>query len=243
MLNLQNLDQKWQENKKDKPLTFLPDVNLSLFERRLIIEFEEFCISKGYSYLSIPSIVPKTCYQKQGTVDPEKVFGFGDYRLTGSAEQRILESFSNQTILSNLKIVSTNQCFRNELEYVELLRLAEFKKVEQFGFLTSSTAALITFDEFLNNSIAFLKKYKIEYRVIDETETDQGYHHKKYDIQIKTNLFGWIETHSRSYFEKEQTKRFNISGAEYTVSCTGIASPRILIPFLEKNKTLKWKHQ
>lgn len=233
LLSSQNSDQK---SLKKNVETFNPSSKVSLLERYLIREFEETCIEKGYEHLSIPSIVPVECYQKQGTIDPNKVFGFGDYRLTGSAEQRILERFSNQRIDSDLKIVSTNQCFRKEKEFVPLLRLAEFKKVEQFGFLTSSTSAAITFDEFLNNALSFLEKYKIEHRVVDETDTDEGYHHKKFDIQIKTKMFDWIESHSCSYFEKEQTKRFNISGAEYTVSCTGIASPRILIPFLEREK-------
>lgn len=215
-------------------MTFKPNFEISLLERNLIHEFETLCLNKGYKYLSIPSLVPKECYIKQGSIDENKVFGFGDYRLTGSAEQGILEYFSGQEVLRNLKIVSTNQCFRNEDVYTPLLRLAEFKKVEQFGFLTTSTAAEITFNEFLYNSTEFLETHGIQYRIVDETETDDGYHQKKFDIQINTKTFGWIESHSCTLFGKEQTRRFSIRGAEYTVSCTGIASPRILIPFIEK---------
>ena len=79
----------------------------------------------------------------------------------------------------------------------------------------------------------------IKYRVVDVTDRDPGYHIKKYDIEIETKQFGWMETHSCSYFGTEQSKRFNITGANHTISNTGIASPRILIPFIEdENKSV-----
>ena len=56
---------------------------------------------------------------------------------------------------------------------------------------------------------------------------------KKYDIEVKTKQYGWMETHSCTYFGEEQSKRFEITGATHTISNTGIASPRILIPFIE----------
>jgi seryl-tRNA synthetase len=88
------------------------------------------------------------------------------------------------------------------------------------------------------NQIGFLKNNNIEYRLVDVTNTDKGYHKKKVDIEIFTKKYGWLETHSCSYFGDEQVKRFDIKGNIHTLSNTGVASPRILIPFLEKdNKT------
>lgn len=64
-------------------------------------------------------------------------------------------------------------------------------------------------------------------------DTDEGYHHVKYDIEVKTEQYGWMETHSCSYFADEQVKRFGIEGGVHTISNTGLASPRVLIPFIE----------
>ena len=50
-----------------------------------------------------------------------------------------------------------------------------------------------------------------------------------------THQYGWLETHSCTYFKDEQTKRLGISGGLHTISNTGIASPRILVPFIERN--------
>ena len=74
------------------------------------------------------------------------------------------------------------------------------------------------------------------YRLQDVTKTDPGYHKRKIDIEVWTEQYGCLETHSCSYFGEEQTKRYNIKGATYTVSNTGIAVPRILIPIIEKRK-------
>ena len=56
-----------------------------------------------------------------------------------------------------------------------------------------------------------MDKYNIEYRVVDVTKLDFGYHVKKYDIEVKTKQYGWLETHSCSYFGEEQSKRFGRS--------------------------------
>lgn len=88
----------------------------------------------------------------------------------------------------------------------------------------------------LENSLLFLKRHNIEYRLVDTTERDEGYHKLKYDIEVLTKEYGWLETHSCTYFGEEQSKRFGITGATHTISNTGIASPRILVPFIEKEK-------
>jgi uncharacterized membrane protein (UPF0182 family) len=63
-----------------------------------------------------------------------------------------------------------------------------------------------------------------------------GYHVFKKDVEVHTEAYGWIETHSYTYFGYEQVKRHDIRGDVHTISNTGLASPRILIPFLEKMK-------
>jgi len=116
-------------------------------------------------------------------------------------------------------------------------RLREFLKLEQFVFTTEPYAAK-NFDLILELATNFLNDHGIEHRVVEVTTRDEGYHVKKVDVEVMTKTYGWMETHSCSYFGTEQTKRFNITHPMVkeivTLSNTGIASPRILIPFLER---------
>jgi len=212
--------------------TFLPDLRISKLEYELFKEFETVMENKGYQYISVPSIVPISCYVNQNVVPLDRVLFRNNVGLTSSAEQGILNRFSGQTI-KELKLFTNNQCFRIESNYDSLKTLLEFKEIKQFAFLESEISALDTFDEFLINALEFLEKQNIKIRTINSTEKDKNYHIKKINIEVFTETFGWMKTHSCCYFEKEQSKRFNITGAEFTVSCTGIASPRILIPIIE----------
>ena len=57
------------------------------------------------------------------------------------------------------------------------------------------------------------------------------------------------ETHSATSFLEFQARRLNIrykwedwkNHYCYTINCTAIASPRILIPLIENNQTSDWK--
>lgn len=210
------------------------DFELSKLEYELFQEFAEMLLKKGYKYLSLPSAGSWEVIEKQETVTKEYSLGIDERQaLFGSAEQGFLEYFMNQEVTEELKMFSMNECFRNEQQLNGLVRLREFKKLEQFCFCKQQNAEKY-FQELLKNSTDFLEKYQIEYRIVDKTKEDEGYHIKKYDIEVKTKQFGWMETHSCTYFGNEQTKRLNISGGLHTISNTGIASPRILIPFIER---------
>lgn len=116
-------------------------------------------------------------------------------------------------------LFSFNECFRNEKSLDVLERLREFKKLEQYCFCKKENADKC-FDELLNNSIEFLKQHNIKYRVVDKTNNDIGYHIKKYDIEVFTKKYGWMETYSCTYFGDEQAKRLNIKGGFHTISNT-----------------------
>lgn len=211
---------------------FFPDFEISNLEKELFDRFEIFIKNKGFQYLSVPSLITKETYERQNIVPWEKVFKINsEHALAGSAEQAILQYFTGKKVISQL-IYAKNQCFRSEPEYEGLKRLKEFIKLEQFVFCEEKDWK-DRFDLILTNATTFLNEYDIEYRVIDANK-DPGYHIKKFDIEVQTRSYGWLETHSCSYFGEEQTKRFNISGATHTLSNTGIASPRILVPFLER---------
>jgi len=210
------------------------DFELSLLEKKLFIEFEDMLDSKGFRYLSIPSLTRWNSFERQGIEDIIKSLSVDHiHNLSGSAEQGILQYFSDSYVESQL-IYSKNQCFRHEnYGYEELKRCKEFVKLEQFCFCLEPDWKN-NFNLLLSNAISFLDRHNIEYRVVDVSKLDLGYHIKKYDIEVKTKQYGWLETHSCTYFGEEQSKRFGITGATHTISNTGIASPRILIPFIER---------
>lgn len=210
---------------------------LSKLEKMILDDFSKRLEENDFQYLSIPTGVSLDAILKQDVVGPEGTFYIDDsHCLAGSAEQGILEYFENSTV-EPIKIYARNQCFRKEDEYKDLIHLKEFTKIEQFCFCNKDDWEE-NFELLLNNAEEFLIDYGIEYRIIDVTNTDNGYHIKKNDIEIYSKQHGWVETHSCSYFGEEQTKRFNISGATHTISNTGIATPRILIPFIENEDLL-----
>jgi seryl-tRNA synthetase len=210
------------------------DKKLSKLEKHLFDKFCELLENRGFEYLSIPSIVTKETYTRQDTIPVEKVIQVGeDQYLAGSAEQGILEYFTGQHLEESQHIYAKNQCFRNEDKpYQDLVRLKEFNKIEQF-VICDKESWKSYFNLLMTNATDFLNRFNIEYRVIDVTDRDPGYHVLKYDIEIKTPKFGWIESHSCTYFSEEQSRRFEITGKTHTISNTGIASPRILLPFIE----------
>lgn len=202
---------------------------LSLLEKTLMDEFSERLESRGFRYLSVPSIITDHTFRRQEI--PTETLRVGDGVLAGSAEQGILEIFADTYVEPSL-IYAKNACFRSENKYDELRRLKEFNKLEQFAFCYENDWR-DTFELLLGNATDFLEDKGIRHRVVNMTEKDEGYHVLKYDIEIFTETYGWLESHSCTYFGEEQARRFGITGAMHTISNTGIASPRILIPFIE----------
>jgi len=143
------------------------DFELSQLEKKLFIEFEDRLDSKGFRYLSIPSLTRWDSFERQDIEDIVKSLSVDHiHNLSGSAEQGILQYFSDSMVEPQL-IYSKNQCFRHEnYDYEGLKRCKEFVK-------------LIV--------VVILVKSKVK----------------------------------------------GITGATHTISNTGIASPRILIPFIE----------
>lgn len=210
------------------------DFELSIIEREILSSCIDFLLTKGMRYLSIPSTITTKTFVTQDIATD--TFAYGEYDvLAGSAEQGILQYFSN-TEVQPMNICSENTCFRVEDHYNDLKNVKEFRKVEQFAFCTKEESHN-TFNQLLKNALEFLEAIGISnYRLRDVTKSDPGYHKYKIDIEVWTDQYGWLETHSCSYFGEEQTKRYNITGATHTVSNTGIAVPRILIPIIEKRR-------
>jgi len=217
------------------------DPEWSLIERKILQECVDFLMRRGYTYRQITSSLKTDSYRRQGIFEPDGTPILGDqiadtpFRLGGSAEQGILESLCGSEVNEPKKIVALNTCFRREPAYLGLKSVREFQKVEQF-VCTDKESQFEAFQELLDNALDYLTLLDIEnYRVVDTTDTDPGYHEKKYDIEVYTKTYGWLETHSCSMFGTQQADRYDITGdCRYTLSNTGIATPRILVPLMEQ---------
>lgn len=205
-------------------------------ERRLFREFEDILVELGFSYLSIPSSIRLDTMSRQfaEVFQPRCVTTGDGYVLSGSAEQGILEYFSGKEV-SPGRYFAVNQCWREEPLYEGFIHCKEFRKIEQFVFCTPENWVR-EFALLLQIASDFLTRHGLKWRIVDCTQEQGGYHVCKQDIEVWTDTYGWLETHSCTYFGDGQTSRFDIQGNVHTISNTGLASPRILIPFLEKMK-------
>lgn len=199
----------------------------SQLEYNLQKKFEKMMEEKGFLYLSIPTSVPIETFVRQEIATDTYMLEW-DMSLAGSAEQGILDIFSDSVIHQPQRIWTINQCFRKEDSYDEI-HYKEFKKLEQYIF-TDEIHAKMEFDKILHDTVTFMEKNGFKVRTVDESR-DEGYHVDKVDIQVfSPALNDWIETHSCSYFGTEQSERFGFTGEfNHTISCTGLAFPRVLL--------------
>lgn len=209
------------------------DFRLSKIEKTILDDVCDYLEKQGFNYLSVPTSITSDTFFKQEAATDSWILDTKDRQfLGGSAEQGILEYFTNKTV-ETMKIYSRNTCFRKEDKYEDLIRVKEFTKIEQYIFCEERDWVR-AFELLLHGGAYILKKLGIEYRFRDVTQQDKGYHLKKVDIEVLTKKYGWMETHSCTYFGTEQSKRYNINGSNHTLSCTGIATPRVLIPLIEQ---------
>ena len=126
-----------------------------------------------------------------------------------------------------------------------LIRVHEFRKVEQY-VICKPEDGLAWFEKILANAEGILQALELPYRVVQNSTGDMGIgKHLMYDIET------WVpseekyrETHSCSYLTDWQARRtglrFKGEGGKpqfaHTLNNTGIASPRILVPFLETHQ-------
>lgn len=225
----------WKETPKGNK-QWWPSSDLSNLERKIFNRAEDILDNVGYlEYMSIPSLIQSNTIVRQGVVELNQAFHFNDgMTLSGSAEQGILERYADASMDLPMGIWARNQCFRREPLIQHPVRLYEFQKIEQFLF-TNGREWEKEMNALLFNAEILLDSFMITHRRVDIL--DPGYHKKKVDIEVYTPLWGWVESHSCAYFADEQSKRFGITGDyNHTISCTMVASPRVLLPFLREPK-------
>ncbi|MBB5233354.1 serine--tRNA ligase [Deinococcus budaensis] len=128
-----------------------------------------------------------------------------------------------------------------------LIRVHEFRKVEQYVMTRADEAeALDWFARILDNAEALLRALELPYRVVQNCTGDMGAGKVlMYDLETWVPSEGlYRETHSCSYLGDWQARRTGLRYRDeqgklvyaHTLNNTGVAAPRILVPFLENHQ-------
>ncbi len=211
--------------------------------------------AKGYRLMRVPSLVRRetllgTGYLPQGEEDLYRTQD-GEY-LAGTGEVGAMSYFAGQTLdlaALPIKVIAISPCFRREAgshgkDTKGLIRVHEFWKLEQIILCEGNHEESVRLHEELRaNSEEILKALEIPYHVVVNCGGDIGLGQvKKYDLEAWVPSEGkYRETHSASYFHDFQTRRLQIKHVDsagerrfaHSLNNTAVASPRILVPFLE----------
>ncbi|WP_407569993.1 serine--tRNA ligase [Deinococcus altitudinis] len=175
--------------------------------------------------------------------------------LAGTSEVPVNSLHAGEILAESelpLRYAGYSSAFRSEAgsagrDVRGLIRVHEFKKVEQYVLMQADEdAALDMFAAILGNAEAILQALELPYRVVQNCTGDMGAGKVlMYDIEA------WVpsedlyrETHSCSYLGDWQARRTGLRYRDeegrihfaYTLNNTGIAAPRILVPFLEHHQ-------
>ncbi|MGY2895220.1 serine--tRNA ligase [Deinococcus sp. UYEF24] len=175
--------------------------------------------------------------------------------LAGTSEVPVNSLYAGEILAGEtlpLRYAGYSSAFRSEAgsagrDVRGLIRVHEFKKVEQYVLMQANEeAALDMFATILGNAEAILQALELPYRVVQNCTGDMGAGKVlMYDIEA------WVpsedlyrETHSCSYLGDWQARRTGLRYRDeegkihfaYTLNNTGIAAPRVLVPFLENHQ-------
>lgn len=213
-------------------------------------------VKKNYIPLIAPAIVKEFtlfgCGQfPWGKSDVYKL-NDDDAYLAGTAEQPVTSYYANEVLKENdlpKKFVALSACFRKEVgaygkDTKGLYRLHEFWKVEQVIIAKNNLEeSLKLHEELQRNSEEILEELNLPYRRVLLCTGEMGEPQIfKYDIEVwMPSRKSYGEVVSNSIMGDFQARRLNLcylkkNGEKdycYTLNCTAIASPRILIAILE----------
>jgi seryl-tRNA synthetase len=224
----------------------------------------DYLNNKGYTQLSIPVLVKEEAMVGTGyfPVGREQAYLVerDEMVLVGTAEVSLTSYHSGEILKDEqlpLRYFAQSTCFRREAgtygkDARGLYRVHQFQKVEQVIIGHADTAESDQLHaEILGNAEAVLQALELPYRVVYVCTGDLGQGQvRKHDIETwmpSRNAYG--ETHSCSTFYDFQARRLKLRYKDkngqnlhcYTLNNTAIATPRVLIPFLENHQTADGK--
>ncbi len=234
--------------------------NEALFLEQAILNFAlDKLYSKNFDVMSVPSLVREESLVGTGHFpdgrDQVYYMPEDDMYLSGTAEVPI-NSLYKGDILNEadlpIKMGGYSPCFRREAgsagrDVRGLIRVHQFLKVEQFVICKNDEAESMKWHQFmLELSEEILNELELPYQIVECCTGDMGLgKYRMFDIE------SWVpseekyrETHSCSSLLDWQARRTGLRYRDsegnvqfcHTLNNTAIASPRILVPFLENHQ-------
>lgn len=216
----------------------------------------EKLIKKGFTLVSAPSLARESALYGTGHFptgrDQAYYIPEHDIYLSGTAEVQ-LNSFHENEILSESDLpifyAGYSPCFRSEAgsygrDVKGLIRVHQFMKTEQYIICKNDEAESEKWHKILlETAEEICQELELPYRIVECCTGDMGAGKvRMYDIEC------WVpseskyrETHSCSALHDWQARRTNTRYRDsdgkvqfvHTLNNTAVATPRILVPFLE----------
>jgi seryl-tRNA synthetase len=216
-------------------------------------------MSKGFTLVSVPAFAREEALYGTGHFpngrDQAYFIPEHNIYLAGTAEVQINSLHADEILKeSDLPILYAgySPCFRSEAgsygrDVRGLIRVHQFMKVEQFIICKNDPAESEKWHKtLLETSEEIVRDLELPYRVVECCTGDMGTGKvRMYDVEA------WVpsekkyrETHSCSSLHDWQARRTNVRYRDsenkvqfvHTLNNTAIASPRILVPFLENHQ-------
>lgn len=231
----------------------------AMLEMAILTFALNFLSERGFTPLTTSALVrPETLvgsgHFPGGEDQVYKIEG-DEMMLAGTAEVPVNSLYAGDQLSHEqlpITIGAMSAAFRSEAgsagrDVRGLIRVHEFRKVEQYVMCKADEAeAMEWFNKLLTNAEDLLKALELPYRVIQNCTGDMGAGKVlMYDIETwvpSENVYR--ETHSCSYLGDWQARRTGLRYRDengkllyaHTLNNTGIAAPRILVPFLETHQ-------
>jgi len=237
--------------------SYLLKGDLVRLEQAIVTFALDYLESQGLTLLSTTALVrPDTLvgtgHFPGGEDQVYKIDG-EELMLAGTAEVPVNSLYAGEILPFEelpLAFAAVSGAFRSEAgsagrDVRGLMRVHEFKKVEQY-VMCRAEDAWAWFERILANAEGILRALELPYRVMANSTGDMGRGKVlMYDIEAWVPSEGrYRETHSCSYLGDWQARRTNLRYRDeqgkvryaHTLNNTGIAVPRILVPFLENHQ-------
>jgi seryl-tRNA synthetase len=229
-----------------------------LLEQAILRLALDMLVGKGFIPVSPPLMVRENAMFGTGyfPLGEENAYELERDRLflTGTSEVGVVAMHLDRTFKADelpLRFAGISACFRREAgaagrDTKGLYRVHQFQKIEQVVFCENDEqVSQKEHDALLKNAEEILQALELPYRVVAVCTGDMGLGQvRKHDIETwMPSRAAYGETHSCSTFHDFQSRRLNIryksNGDKlyvHTLNNTAIASPRILIAFLENHQ-------
>ncbi len=227
-------------------------------ERALINFFLDFHVQRhGFTEISPPYLVSRASMTGTGQLPKfeEDMYhcGADDLFLVPTAEVPVTNMHRDEVLDAASLPVSYcayTACFRREAgswgaDTRGFLRLHQFNKVEMVKF-TLPEKSYDALEQLREQAEELLRLLELPYRVLELCAGDLGFGAVKcYDLEVWAPAEKkWLEVSSCSNFEDFQARRANIrvkAGGKtrllHTLNGSGLATPRVLVAFLENHYT------